>query len=81
MTGKRLTKEEFLGSEESGQNLTREELVQEMVWHDNVGMLDDVDLEQLSDDELRDLRAEIIVYFINRQRAWIAAYEHKDEQT
>jgi hypothetical protein len=70
-----LTKEEFLSSENGGQDLTREEMVQEMVWHDNVGMLDDVDLDNLSDDELRSLRAEIIVYFINRQRAWMSAYD------
>lgn len=80
MVEERYTKEQFLRSE-NGEDLTREQMIEEMIWHDNVGMLDGVNLEQLSNDEIRDLRAEIIVYFINRQSAWSSVYERKSDES
>jgi len=69
-----LTKEEFL-SDEGTSEMTRAEQIEEMSWHDTVGQLDGVDLDSLSDEAIRQLHAEIVVYFINRQRALRKRYE------
>jgi hypothetical protein len=58
---------------EISMSLSREDRINELRVIDNVGMLDGVDLENLTEDEFDRLENDVISYSKKRLKAWCAS--------
>ena len=57
--------------------MTRPERIAELRWFDNVGMLDGLDLDNMSEEDFSKLEAEVVKYSANRANAWANAFKEK----
>lgn len=54
--------------------MTKQELIDEIVWLDNVGQTDNIDLNSLTKLELKKLYDEVLDYSSTRQNKWVEQY-------
>ncbi len=59
--------------------MTRQERIDELRWLDNVGMLDGLDLLNMSEEEFSKLEAEALEYTSNRATAWEKEFRREKE--